>query len=236
LTEDIAYRRGLGDVLADGVQAAAAKIGHGSADWAMHVKGLEISAYDCHAAPAMALAYSTSSIGAHHKDAWIIGWEIKEGRESYGENKVDKLIELQRVRGGILEYLTLCRFPLAQLGLEVEWYSKVLFAATGTELTWNALNYIADRALTIIRAFWIREYNRHWTKEMDVPPLRWFKEPLTKGPIKGSMLDPARFDIMLQNYYKKRGWDHRGVPKKATLSKLGISNVAKELRKYVSLS
>jgi len=38
LIEDIAYRRGLGDVLADGVQAAAAKIGHGSADWAMHVK------------------------------------------------------------------------------------------------------------------------------------------------------------------------------------------------------
>jgi len=236
LIEDIAYRRGLGDVLADGVQAAAAKIGHGSADWAMHVKGLEISAYDCHAAPAMALSYSTSSIGAHHKDAWIIGWEVKEGRGSYGENKVDKLIELQRVRGGILEYLTLCRFPLAQLGLEIEWYSKVLFAATGTELTWNALNYIADRVLTIIRAFWIREYNREWTKEMDIPPLRWFKEPLTKGPMKGSILDPARFDIMLQNYYKKRGWDQRGVPKKATLNKLGISNVAKELRKYVSLS
>jgi aldehyde:ferredoxin oxidoreductase len=54
--------------------------------------------------------------------------------------------------------------------------------------------------------------------------------------MKGSTLDPARFDIMLQNYYKKRGWDQRGVPKKATLSKLGISNVAKELRKYVSLS
>ena len=56
LINDIAYRRGLGDVLAEGVQAAAAKIGQGSSDWAMHVKGLEITAYDCHAAPAMALA------------------------------------------------------------------------------------------------------------------------------------------------------------------------------------
>src|SRR4030042_1029430 len=99
--------------------------------WGMHVKGLEISAYDCHAAPAMALSYSTSSIGAHHKDAWVMGWEVKSERESYGEEKVDKVIELQRVRGGILEYLTLCRFPHAQLGLESEWYPKFLRAATG---------------------------------------------------------------------------------------------------------
>ena len=58
-------------LLAEGVRAAAAKIGGGSADWAMHVKGLEISAYDCHTAPAMALAYATSPVGAHHKDAWV---------------------------------------------------------------------------------------------------------------------------------------------------------------------
>jgi aldehyde:ferredoxin oxidoreductase len=83
LIKDIAYRRGFGDVLAEGVKTAAEKIGHGSADWAMHVKGLEVSAYDCHAAPAMALAYATSSVGAHHKEAWVIAWEVKFGRESY---------------------------------------------------------------------------------------------------------------------------------------------------------
>ena len=53
----------------------------------MHVKGLEVSAYDCHAAPGMALAYGTSSIGAHHKDAWVITWEIKVGRENYDASK-----------------------------------------------------------------------------------------------------------------------------------------------------
>ncbi len=76
LISDIAYRRGFGAVLAEGVRAASTKIGHGSSEWAMHVKGLEVSAYDCHAAPGMALAYGTSSIGAHHKDAWVITWEI----------------------------------------------------------------------------------------------------------------------------------------------------------------
>jgi aldehyde:ferredoxin oxidoreductase len=236
LVNDIAYRRGLGALLADGVQAAAAKIGQGSGEWAMHIKGLEISAYDCHAAPAMALSYATSSIGAHHKDAWVIGWEVKSGRETYSDEKVDKVIELQLIRGGILEYLTLCRLPQASLGFEFEWYPKFLHAATGTELTWIALNYIADRVLTLIRAFWIREYAEKWTCEMDAPPMRWFREPLTKGPLKGSKLDSAKFALMLQNYYKKRGWDERGIPKKLTLDKLGISSVAKELNKCVNLS
>ncbi len=82
IVSDIVYRRGLGLVLAEGVRSASNAIGGGSVDWAMHVKGLEISAYDCHAAPGMALAYGTSSIGAHHKDAWVITWEIKTGRDN----------------------------------------------------------------------------------------------------------------------------------------------------------
>jgi aldehyde:ferredoxin oxidoreductase len=236
LINDIAYRRGLGNMLAEGVRSAAAKIGGKSGDWAMHVKGLEITAYDCHAAPAMALAYATSSIGAHHKDAWIISWEVEFGRGNYSEEKVDKVIELQRVRGGIFESLVVCRFPLVELGLELEWYPKFLTAATGMDLTLNTLNQIADRTFNLIRAFWVREFGGDWTKEMDVPPMRWFKEPLTKGPLKGSKLDLVKYNVMLQKYYRKRGWDERGIPKKLTLKKLGLSDVAKQLGKYVDLS
>ncbi len=236
LINDVAYRRGFGNVLAEGTRYAAAKVGGASSNWAMHVKGLEITAYDCHAAPAMALAYATSSIGAHHKDAWIIGWEVQFGRASYGEEKIDKVIEFQRLRGGVFESLTLCRFPNVQLGLELEWYPKFIHAATGLEMPWSNLNQNADRILNLIRAFWIREHGENWTKEMDVPPVRWFKEALTKGPLKGSKLDSVKYDVMLQKYYKKRGWDERGIPKKITLKKLGLSDEAKQLGKYVKLS
>lgn len=236
MINDIAYRRGFGDVLAEGVKDAAAKIGHGSSDWAMHVKGLEVTAYDCHAAPAMALAYATSSIGAHHKDAWVISWEVRFGRESYSEDKINKVIEMQRLRGGVFESLTVCRFPNTSLDFEFEWYTKYLQAATGRELPFNALIYAGDRTLNLIRAFWIREYGKNWTKEMDTPPVRWFREPLTEGPLKGAMLDLVKYDAMLQNYYTKRGWDERGIPKKTTLQKLGLPDVAKQLDKYVKLS
>lgn len=236
LVKDIAYRRGLGDVLAEGVRYASAKIGGDSSEWAMHVKGLEISAYNCQAAPAMALAYATSSIGAHHKDAWIIGWEVQTGRDNYNEQKVDKLFELQRLRGAIFESLVLCRFPHVELGLELEWYPKFLRAATGMELSWNTLNQIADRTLNLIRAFWIREFGRKWSRQMDEPPARWFKDALPQGPLKGAHLDRQKFDAFLGKYYRKRGWDDNGVPRKNTLKKLGLSDVAKKLNKYVSMS
>ena len=235
LIEDIAYRRGLGAVLADGVRAASAKVGGGSSDWAMHVKGLEVSAYDCHAAPGMALAYGTSSIGAHHKDAWLITWEIKAGRANYDSAKVDRLIETQLIRGGVFEALTVCRFPYNQLGFELEWYQKYLEAATGVEFSLEQLNQIGDRVLNLIRAFWVREYREKWSRELDVPPMRWFKEPLTQGALKGSVLDLDKYKVMLRAYYEKRGWDEQGVPKQSTLERLGLAEEAKQLSAHIKL-
>jgi aldehyde:ferredoxin oxidoreductase len=235
LVGDIAYRRGLGKVLAEGVRSASKVIGNGSADWAMHVKGLEISAYDCHAAPGMALAYGTSSIGAHHKDAWVITWEIKTGRTNYDESKVDFLIKTQLIRGGLFEALTVCRFPYNSLGFELEWYQKYLKAATGHDFSLDELNRISDRILTLTRAFWIREYADKWSRELDVPPMRWFKEPLTDGNLKGSMLDLQKYNALLSKYYEKRGWDERGIPAKATMDQLELVEEAKQLDSYVRL-
>lgn len=231
LTKDIAFQRGFGKILAGGVRSAAEKIGKDSDRWAMHVKGLEISAYDCHTTPGMALAYSTCSIGAHHKDAWVISWEVKTGREGYGEEKVDKIIELQRIRGGVFESLTVCRLPWVEVGFELEWYPRFLRAATGLEMNWGTLNTIADRIFNLTRAFWIRDYGKNWSSKMDVPPAKWFEEPTTKGPLKGSKLDRAKYDTMLQTYYKHRGWDERGVPAKATLKMLGLGDAIEQLEK-----
>jgi aldehyde:ferredoxin oxidoreductase len=235
LVSDIAYRRGLGAVLAEGVRSASQVIGGGSVDWAMHVKGLEISAYDCHAAPGMALAYGTNSIGAHHKDAWLITWEIKTGRANYDVGKVDLLIKTQLIRGGVFEALTVCRFPYNSLGFEFEWYQKYLKAATGMDFSLEQLNQIGDRILTLMRAFWVREYGPKWSKDLDVPPMRWFKEPLTQGALKGAVLDLEKYNSMLSSYYEKRGWDEHGVPTKATLDKLGLSEEAKQLATYFRL-
>ncbi len=237
LTEEIANNTGkLGLLLAQGVRYAAEKIGKGSSQWAMHVKGLEISAYDCHTTPAMALAYGTAASGAHHKDAWVISWEVNYGRESYDETKVDKIIELQRLRGGIFEALTICRLPWVEVGFELDWYPRFLKAATGIPMTLEDMYKIADRIYAQIRAFWVREYCRQWSNSMDMVPARWYTEPLTAGPMKGKKLDKAKYEAMLQIYYKKRGWDSRGIPTKSALTKLDLADVAQELSKYAQLT
>ena len=229
LAEDVVHRRGLGGLLANGVKDAAAAIGKGSERWAMHVKGLEISAYDCHSMPGMALAYGTSPIGAHHKDAWVISWEAASGLRGYEEQKVDKVIELQRLRGGLFECLTTCRLPWVEVGFDLAWYPKFLEAATGIGMGFEELYGVADRVYALIRAFWVREYGDRWGPHMDTPPARWFEEVPSGGPSKGARLDRARYADMLQRYYSKRGWDGQGIPKAETLGGLGLGDVARAL-------
>ena len=150
----------------------------------MHVKGLEISAYDCHSAPAMALAYATSPVGAHHKDAWVIGWETQHDRFGYGEEKAAHVIETQHTRG-TFELLGVCRFPLVNLGFEREWYPKYLQLATGQEFTWEKLSLAAERVFNLVRAFWIREYKGAWSSEHGCSACQMVQRASKSRPIKG---------------------------------------------------
>ncbi|UCH57008.1 MAG: aldehyde ferredoxin oxidoreductase family protein [Candidatus Bathyarchaeota archaeon] len=237
LLEDLAYMRGMGATLGLGTKAAAKKIGGGASDFAIHVKGLECSAYDCHLCPGMALSFGTSPIGAHHKDAWVISWEITTGRrEFYDPEKADKVIEFQRIRGGMFESLVACRFPWIELGFELEHYPKYFETATGIKTSLDELWALGDRIYALIRAFWVREFGGNWYRYVDYPPKRWFDEPLTQGVLKGKHLDREGYDGLLQAYYDKRGWDDRGIPTKATLKRLNLSKEAVELEKFVELS
>ena len=236
LLKDIAGRSGPGKILGMGVKAAAEKLGKGASKFAMHVKGLECSAYDCHVVPGMALSFGTSPIGAHHKDAWVISWEISTGKAGeYGPEKADKVIEFQRIRGGMFEELVVCRFPWIELGFELDWYPKFFEAATGVKTSLNEIYNMGDRIYTLIRAFWVREFGGDWSRQMDYPPTRWFDEPLTKGPSKGAKLEREKYDKLLQAYYDTRGWDNRGIPTKRTMERLGLNKEALSLEKYVKI-
>jgi aldehyde:ferredoxin oxidoreductase len=234
LINEIAFRKTkLGDLLANGTKGACKKIG--GCDFAINSKGLEVSAYDCHTAPGMALAFSTSPIGAHHKDAWVISWEVQNDRFSYSKEKAAKVIEMQRIRGGMFESITTCRLPWVEIGLSLEHYPLLLQYATGIKYTWDDIYTIADRIYALIRAFWIREFNE-WKREMDMPPEKWFKKPLTKGPLAGGRLSYESFNQLLDYYYDIRGWDKNGVPKKETLKKLNLEFTIPTLEKIIKLS
>ncbi len=232
-----AYRREEGELLALGTRKMSEKIGKGSEIYAMHVKGLEISAYNCKFVPGMALAFGTSPIGAHHKDAWVIMFELTQtSRESYGPEKAKKVIELQRIRGGLFEFIVSCRFPWVEIGWELEHYAEYFNKATDYNWTLEDFWKVADRIYNLIRAFWIREYP-DWNRKWDYPPAIWFDPSNAdkEGPIAGKVLEYDKYDSLLDIYYEMRGWDKRGIPKMETFIESGLEEEGKELGKYVKI-
>lgn len=233
LIKKIAFKQGeLGALLAEGVKRASDRLG--LEEIAMHVKGLEVSAYNCYIYPAMALAYGTCAIGAHHKEAWVIAWEIgstpmeesksKEYVVDYSLDKAAKVVEQQRIRGGMFEMLTACRLPWVELGLDLEWYAKILSSIVGKNYTLDDIYLAADRVYSLIRSYWVREFQGNWNRTMDYPPRRWFEDG-----VNGQHLDRDRYDDLLSEYYRIRGWDERGIPTVDTLKKLDLEFVLSEL-------
>ncbi len=99
LIEQIAYRRGFGDLLAQGV----ARVGEalGVPEQAMHVNKLEIPFHDVHAHSGQGIVYATSTRGACHMAGDIYHWE--QGRElpeldiTYGDPHEESLEKMQMV-------------------------------------------------------------------------------------------------------------------------------------------
>ncbi len=222
----IAQRKGFGDAMASGVKALAEKIGKGSSEFAMQVKGLEISGYDHRAAPAMALSYATADIGAHHNRSWAITYDLKAGRDSYGDDKVDQVIYLQHLRP-LFDMLGVCRFHWVELGMDPNLYAEAYSAVTGKQFTLDDLLRRSERVWNLTRAMAV--LRKGTSAKDDQLPERDFADPVPCGKTAGMKLDKQKFTGMLQTYYRKRGWDAEGRPTRERLNELGLTEAAARL-------
>jgi aldehyde:ferredoxin oxidoreductase len=226
LLERIARREGIGDILAQGVKAAAAKFGQNTEKFAMHVKGLEISGYESRYAPAMMLAYMTADIGGHHNRAWAITYDAAVGQEKT-EGKAWKVIELQHVRP-LFDALGLCRFPWVELGFELGHYAEMFPLVTGWTYSWEDLLRVSERIWNLTRCFNRRE-KPDFGRADDLPPARWMEEPLPSGAGQGHFLSREKVEKMLDEYYSLRGWSANGLPTPAKLKELGLDFVLEKV-------
>jgi len=223
LIKKIAKREGVGDVLAEGVRHAAQVFGGDSSDFAMQIKGLEISGYESRDAPAMMLAYMTADIGAHHNRAWAITYDIEVGRDAVTPDKAAKVIELQHIRP-LIDCLGACRLQWVELGMPLDYYVPAMKAITGLDRSWEDLIHVAERVWNLTRAFWVREqpgFGREW----DYPPARWYTDPVPTGPSKGKVVSKENVDKLLDMYYEQRGWDQNGIPTREKLDELDLDFV-----------
>jgi len=232
-----AHREGVGNFLAEGTMRMAQKIGQDSMDYAIQVKGLECSAYNCKFIPGMALAFATSPIGAHHKESWVIMFEITQtSRESYGPEKAQKVVELQRIRGGIFEFIVACRFPWIELGWDLQHYADYFNKITGLNWTLDDLFKVGDRIYALMKLFWLREFP-DWDRTRDYPPKVWFDPSNAdkEGPIAGQILEWDKYEKLLDSFYEIRGWDKRGIPTRKTALGLGLAKEAAEVERFAKL-
>lgn len=222
----IGRRKGLGDVLAEGVERAAKIIGKGSEGFAPHVKGMEIPGYDPRGAFGMGLAYATSDRGACHQRAWTVRAEIQGGlgdRFSI-EGRPQFVKETQDERAMCFS-LVLCDF----MPLGVADFVELLNTATGLELTEPEYLKTGERIWNLTRAFNMREGAR---RPDDNLPGRFTDEALPSGPAKGQRVTQAMLDTMLDEYYALRGWTADGVPTKEKMEELDLIDVWKTMMVY----
>ncbi len=220
LIKDIAYRRGIGDLLAEGVKRASEAIGGGSEKFAMHVKGLEFPAYDPRAAFGAGLAYAVSPRGACHRRAWPPAQEVLGSYPPYTAEGKAALVKRLYDENTIFHSALVCDFPGKFIPLAVDDYAEYLALATGRTFTSYSLWEASDRIETQIRLCNVREGS---SRRDDTLPYRILYEPMPEGPPKGQCIGKEGLEKMLNEYYELRGWDEMGIPKETTLRRYGLS-------------
>jgi len=209
----VAYREGVGDLLAEGVMRASRKIG--AEDIAIHVKGMELPAYDPRAVVGMALAYATSDRGGCHMRAWTVAAELENRFEFKGKAELVKYLQ---DRNAALWSLIICDNVIGYVSKPERMFELCvdMLNSMGFSLTPDEFLKTGERIWNLTRMFNVRE---GFGRKDDTLPPRMF-EP--RGDT-GWTIRREDFERMLDEYYRLRGWDENGVPKEETLKKLDLT-------------
>jgi len=221
LTRKIAYREGLGGVLAEGPARAAAS--WGAPELSMSVKGQSIPAYDPRGIQGIGLGYATSNRGACHLRGYTVASEIAGIPEPTDRLKPEGKGELLKIFQDMLAFsdsMNICKF--SSFSENAEHYAEQYSAMTGVPMTADDVMRAGERIYNLERYYNnLAGFNR---REDDFLPERFTKEPAS-GNSTGHV---SRMDIMLEEYYQVRGWKDGLVPNDK-LRELGIIDAENQL-------
>jgi aldehyde:ferredoxin oxidoreductase len=250
LMDDIAHRKGLGAVLAEGTMRAAQQFADGNAS-AMHVKGLEIPMIDPRG------RWSTWSFG--------ILTNIRGGDHLRCRNPIENLrfnenkYDFQKERFGydkkmydaldMPEDLKAQAIDLENDNIDIaimsRWAEDLinLFNSVGVCIrppvehrigpTILAEAYTAFTGIKISEIEIMQSAERTWNliklfnlREGELPEDSKFPRRFYEQAVGGKTLDEAKVQAVLMQYYQARGWDMlTGKPSEEKLQELGLSNL-----------
>ena len=233
LIEMIGNRKGIGDILAEGVKRAAERIGKGSEEYAMHAKGLEMPGYEPRALKSLGMHYALNNAGANHCYGYS-SQELGNPRPRLVDAAADEdkgdIVKYNQDFVAAIELVNACTFPANNLELfGLELIASMLVAALG-ETKFGSADYlwlVGEKVYNLERCFNIRE---GFSRKDDILPKRMYTEPLQGGMRDGEII--RKPDVIIDEYYGARGWDKNGIPTKATLKRLGLEDLDKDIAKF----
>ncbi len=234
-TEEMILGEGFaGKIFGDGTKQAGIRLeemGKKKASYyGMHIKGLEMPAFDIHGMSSFAVGESVSIRGACHLRNGAYGLDAKGKFDRFAYDKPlergKAIKELEDIYAIIDSYI-ICKFTRGIYENDAE-MAKVFELVTGIPVTDKFIQKRGDAIVNLSKCFNIRE---GWTRDDDHPPERFFKESHTKGPAKGVVLKEDGFQKLLSGYYEARDWDTKtGIPTDETLKSLGLDFVIGKLK------
>lgn len=230
----IAKREEFGDIVADGVFATR-KLPEEAKRYLMHIKNISIEMTDERVVKAFALGLATATRGCCHMRSRVsidvvqyprdllarfYGGDVGESYKEYTGKS--RMVHWHEVFNAMIDSIGICRFASVFSSInaiDYEDVSKLLYSATGINLTPLELKELGERIYTLERLYIVRE---GITRKDDTLPDHYFDVPVPDGPSKGHFIDRKEFQKMLDEYYELHGWDDNGVPTKETIIKLGL--------------
>jgi aldehyde:ferredoxin oxidoreductase len=226
MTERMVKREGFGDVLADGVKAAARRIGKGADHYAMHVHGQEAPAHD----PKFGFHWGTSyrldaTPGRHTQGPGMPppGLPMPEfdPRSFTGRGEAHKI---GSDFAHVVSSTGTCLFLYWSLP-SIDAFVEFMQAVSGWDLTIEELLKTGERISNMRHAFNIREGLN--PMEYKIPGRIMGNPPPKEGPLAGVTVDEETLD---SEYLAAMDWDVKTTkPSKQKLQELGLDDVAREI-------
>jgi len=246
LIRKMAFKEGFGAFLLDGCKGAAERLGKGSEKYAMHIKGQPLFEM-LRVAKGWSLGSVVASRGGGHLDGaacceFLVPQIPRDICEKvYGvptagdpmtyEGKA-KLVSYHEKLKGAIDSLGICYFATVWVSPDmpkIADYTQLLNYALGKDFTTAQVLEIGERVNNVGKAF--NALHTQLRRKDDYPVDRFFNEPIPSGPRKGAVLERAKWDKMLDEYYEANGWNREtSLPEEKTLNRLELSEVAQDLK------
>jgi aldehyde:ferredoxin oxidoreductase len=255
----IAFRDGFGDVLAEGSQRAAQRIGQGAERYVMAIKGMEMMQSNDPRSGSRFWVFgeltnprggdnvkTTHGFADRYNPHWWVDdfdmfEDVKKAVYSMPPQETSHTWEGKPLMCRWFEdmysavnALGMCFFPVGfRLALGPTYLARLFSACTGWDTTPQDIVRFGEKVFNLLKAYTARQ---GLTREDDVWPDRFYEEPLPEGPGEGAVLSRDTIDRLLDEYYELRGWDkRRGVPTREKLIELGLNDIADDLQKLGKL-